>query len=871
MDFEKFTHSAGKRLSEAETLAYSAKHTSLAPAHLLAAMLSAPDSIAPELLKNASGNGRTLGHAASEILRKLPSVQSGSVNVSLDGELKSALAAAISLASKMGDEYVTEEHLLLALSDAVSLKDAFSECGTDRKKLDAALTAMRAGERVTSPDAETLQGSLAKFTVDLVDLARKGKIDPVIGREDEIRRTIQILSRRTKNNPVLIGDPGVGKTAIVEGIARKIVDGEVPDALKNKRLLTLDLGALIAGAKYRGEFEERLKAVIKEVEKSEGEIVLFIDELHTIVGAGNQEGGADAGNLLKPALARGSVKVIGATTIAEYRKYVEKDAALERRFQPVAIDEPGVEDTLAILRGIKEKYETFHGISITDRALEDAVELSVKYVTDRKLPDKAIDLVDEAAASVKMSSTSKPVELDKLEKEIRSLEIEREAKKAEKNFDASTEAELEAEISTKRERLRTGLSKWEGEKKLIDRMKNGRSKIDELKNQSVEFERKMDFSSVAKIRYAEIPALEKDIAEAEAELASIRERGESSLRERVDREDIAEVVGKWTGIPVGKLLETEKEKYLKLFEKLSNRVVGQDAALLSVSSAIQRSKAGLSDPKRPIGSFLFLGPTGVGKTETAKALADELFSDKHAFIRIDMSEYSEPHAVARMIGSPPGYVGHEEGGQLTEAVRRKPYSVILFDEIEKAHPDVFNVFLQILDDGRLTDGKGRSVNFKNTVVIMTSNLITDPAVVLGGSTPEEAAARFEKDPDAARKTLVQELKKYLRPELLNRIDDVVLFRPLSEPALEMVAEILLGEVSAMLEERRIRIRFAPEVRKGVAKLGFDPEFGARPMRRAVTRAIINPLSLKILAGEIGEGDLVRAVLGKDDQVEFEKA
>jgi ATP-dependent Clp protease ATP-binding subunit ClpB len=581
--------------------------------------------------------------------------------------------------------------------------------------------------------------------------------------------------------------------------------------------------------------------VIKEVEKSEGEIILFIDELHTIVGAGNQEGGADAGNLLKPALARGAVKVIGATTIAEYRKYVEKDAALERRFQPVTVDEPSIEDTLSILRGIKEKYETFHGISITDRALEDAVELSVKYVADRKLPDKAIDLIDEAAASVKMSSTSKPVELDKLEKDIRSLEIEREAKKAESTLDAVTSAELEAEIATKRETLRAKLSKWENEKRLIDRMKEGRAKIDALKTQAADAERRADFSAVAKIRYGEIPALEKDVASAEAELSQIRAKGESSLRERVDREDIAEVVGKWTGIPVGKLLETEKEKYLRLFERLSDRVVGQDEAIKKVSEAIQRSKAGLSDPNRPIGSFLFLGPTGVGKTETAKALAEELFSDKHAFIRIDMSEYSEPHAVARMIGSPPGYVGHEEGGQLTEAVRRKPYSVILFDEIEKAHTDIFNIFLQILDDGRLTDGKGRTVSFRNTVVIMTSNLVS--TLDLEGKTEEES-----------RKTVTNELTKYLRPEFVNRIDDIVLYRALSEGTLEIIAAILLKEVANLLAERGIRVEFASSLRKEVSRLGFDPEFGARPMRRAVTQYVVNPLSLKILSGEIAEGD-----------------
>ncbi len=841
MNFEKYTRQAQKRLSEAESLAFDAKHSTLEGVHILAAMLASNESVAPELLKSAGANVATLSNAANARLSTLAKISGPSANPVVSPELREVFSKAEKFASGMGDEYVTEEHIVLALAEAASLKPAFESSGTDAKKLKSALDTLRAGERVTSPDAEELRGSLAKFTTDLIELARKGKIDPVIGREDEIRRTIQILSRRTKNNPVLIGDPGVGKTAIVEGIARKIVDGDVPDSLKGKRLLTLDLGALIAGAKYRGEFEERLKAVVKEVEKSEGSTILFIDELHTIVGAGNQEGGADAGNLLKPALARGTVKVIGATTVAEYRKYVEKDAALERRFQPVTVDEPTPEDTLAILRGIKEKYETFHGISIADRALEDAVELSVKYVADRKLPDKAIDLIDEAAASVKMSSTSKPVELDKLEKEIRSLEIEREAKKSEASLDAGTAAELEAEIATKRETLRARLAKWETEKKCIDRMKEGRAKIDALKIQAEDFERRADFSAVARIRYAEIPAVEKDISDAEKELAEIRERGESSLRERVDREDVASVVAKWTGIPTGKLLETEKEKYLKLFERLSDRVVGQDAAVRKVAEAIQRAKAGLSDPKRPIGSFLFLGPTGVGKTETAKALASELFSDPGAFIRIDMSEYGEAHAVARMIGSPPGYVGHEEGGQLTEAVRRKPYSVILFDEIEKAHPDVFNVFLQILDDGRLTDGKGRTVNFRNTVVIMTSNLLT--------GYPTEGKTEAE-----VRKGIASELAKRLRPEFVNRIDDIVLFNPLSEGILEIIAAMLLSQVAEHLSERKIRATFSPSIRSEVAKLGFDPEFGARPMRRAVTEYVVNPLALKILSGEISEGD-----------------
>jgi len=691
----------------------------------------------------------------------------------------------------------------------------------------------------SAQDGENLEEILGKYTIDLVELAKAGKIDPVIGREEEIRRTIQILSRRTKNNPVLIGEPGVGKTAIVEGIARKIVEQDVPDTLKNKRILTLDLGALIAGAKYRGEFEERLKWVLKAVEKSEGDIILFIDEVHTIVGAGNVEGGADAGNLLKPSLARGTIKVIGATTTNEYRKYIEKDQALERRFQPVMVDEPSQEDAIAILRGLKDKYETFHGIKITDRAITGAVELSVKYIADRKLPDKAIDLIDEAASSVKMSSTSKPVELDRLEKEIRSLEIEREAIRAEKVQDPKIMEELEKNLSLKQEEFRTKLAKWQKEKDLIISVKTNKEKIESLTNEALISERNMDYTAVARLRYGEIPALEKTITEIESELREIQSKGESFLRERVDIEDIAEIIAKWTRIPVGKLVESDREKYLHLFENLRTRVIGQDEALRLVAEAIQRNKAGLSDPEKPIGSFLFLGPTGVGKTETAKVLAEELFNNSQAFIRIDMSEYGEAHSVARLIGSPPGYVGHEEWGQLTELVRRKPYSVILFDEIEKAHRDVFNVFLQILDDGRLTDGKGRTVSFKNTIIIMTSNV---------GSRLIETTT----DKTELTKGIMSELKWFFRPEFLNRIDDIVVYNPLSEAILSGIVDILLRDVTALLAEKHITVQYDESLKKELLLEWYEQEFWARPLKRAITRLVINPLSTLVLSGEIGE-------------------
>ncbi|MFA6090489.1 MAG: AAA family ATPase [Candidatus Gracilibacteria bacterium] len=849
MNLERYTISASKRLEEAQNLAISTGNPSLESIHLLSSILLSNESINRELLGRIGLDLELFTKRITEQLEKLPKV-SGQSGITLSSEMNTVITYADTLAKTMQDSYITEEHLFLSLIEkSASLKELFGAFSITFSMYKKEVESLRGGEKVTSNDAENLYEALKKYTIDLVELAKKGKIDPVIGREEEIHRTIQILSRRTKNNPILIGDPGVGKTAIVEGIARKIVEGDVPDVLKNKRILTLDLGALIAGAKYRGEFEERLKGVLKEVEKSDGGIILFIDEVHTIVGAGNQEGGADAGNLLKPALARGAIKVIGATTIAEYRKYIEKDQALERRFQQVVVDEPTIEDAISILRGIKDKYEAFHGIKIMDRAITSAVELSVKYIPDRKLPDKAIDLIDEAASSVKMSSTSKPIVLDKLEKEIRSLEIEREALKTEAIQDPKIMNELEKNLAEKQEEFRTKLSKWQQEKDLIISVKTHKEKIESLKNNALELERDADYAGVARIRYGEIPVLEKEIDSIEQELSDIQKKGESFLREKVDIEDIAEIIAKWTRIPVGKLMEGEGEKYLHLFERLSSHVVGQDNALRLLSEAIARNKAGLSDPEKPIGSFLFLGPTGVGKTETAKALAEELFNDPHAMIRIDMSEYGEAHTVARLIGSPPGYIGHEEGGQLTEMVRRKPYSVILFDEIEKAHTDVFNVFLQILDDGRLTDGKGRTVSFKNTIIIMTSNV---------GSRLIETTS----DEKELTKNIMGELKNHFRPEFLNRIDDIVVYNPLSESVLSGIIDILLQDVTHLLAEKHIIVSYDESLKTEIIATGYDREFGARPLKRAITRMVINPLSTKILSGELMDG--MKVILSMKD-------
>ncbi|MDD2565618.1 MAG: AAA family ATPase [Candidatus Gracilibacteria bacterium] len=862
MNIEKFTISASKRLQEAQNIAVSNGNNTFESAHLLLAILEAPDSINNEILSRLGINGELLRNEVNDFVAKLLRVSGGQSQITASQELNQVLAYSDNLARSMQDSYITEEHLFLSLIEkASSLSGVFKTYLITFSDYKKEVENIRSGEKVTSNDAENIYESLKKYAIDLVELAKAGKIDPVIGREEEIRRTIQILSRRQKNNPVIIGDPGVGKTAIVEGIARKIVENDVPDNLKGKKIMSLDMGALIAGAKFRGEFEERLKAVLKEVEKSEGGIILFIDEVHTIVGAGGQEGGGDAGNLLKPALARGQIRVIGATTINEYRKYIEKDQALERRFQPVMVDEPSIPEAISILRGLKDRYETFHGIKISDKAIVGAVEFSSKYIADRKLPDKAIDLIDEASASVKMSSTSKPVELDTLEKEIRFLEIEKEAIKNEKSGDKLRLEEIEKELANKQENLRTKVSKWQKEKDLIAKIKENKEKIEKLKLEAEDFERNFDYQAVARIRYNDIPALEKENIEIESDIEENKKKGETYLKDRVDIEDIASIVSKWTGIPVGKLVEQEKEKYLQLFERLNKKVIGQNEALKLVSEAIIRNKAGLSDEKKPIGSFLFLGPTGVGKTETAKALAEEIFNDKNAFIRIDMSEYMESHTVSRLIGSPPGYIGHEEGGQLTELVRRKPYSVILFDEIEKASRDVFNVFLQILDDGRLTDGKGRTISFKNTIIIMTSNIGSQEFAGEGGQIGFDVESEGEdtKKPKIVRdfpkikERVISHLNKFFKPEFINRIDDIIVFNALDKETLDGIVDSLLQELVDILKQKHIKISFTKNLKDYLIKVGFDPIYGARPLKRAITKYVINELSSKLLSGEILEG------------------
>jgi ATP-dependent Clp protease ATP-binding subunit ClpB len=846
MRWEQFTVRAQEVLQHAMELGQAARHSTIENGHLVLSLLERDEAITPYLLQKAGVNAASLKQQVSPWLQRQATLQGGAGSPAIGPSLQETLNRALQQASRLKDQYVGIDHLWLALSEAKDdIGHLLRQQGLSKDTIEKAMQALRKGQSLSDPHAEERFNALGKYAIDLTALARQGKLDPVIGRDEEIRRTLQILARRTKNNPVLIGHPGVGKTAIVEGIAQRIASGDVPETLKNKRLFALDMAALLAGAMYRGQFEERLKAVVKEATQSEGEIILFIDELHNLIGAGKAEGAMDAGNILKPALARGELRVIGATTLDEYQKYIEKDKALERRFQPVYVDEPSVEETISILRGLKERYEIHHGIRITDEAIVAAAELSHRYISDRFLPDKAIDLIDEAAARLRLALDSLPEPLDQLERRIRQLEIEREALKIEKNETKVAELSRQLnELYKEREALR---AQWEHEKHLIQSIRQLQEELEQLRFAAEEAERRTDWGKAAEIRYGQIPAIEKKINELKAQLDELSQKGQRLLREEVTAEDIAAIVSRWTGIPVSRMLQSEREKLLQLEAILHQRVVGQDEAVRAVANAIRRSRAGIQDPNRPIGSFLFIGPTGVGKTELAKALAEALFNTEQAMIRIDMSEYQEKHSISRLIGAPPGYVGYEEGGQLTEAVRRRPYSVILLDEIEKAHPDVFNILLQVLDDGRLTDGKGRTVNFKNTILIMTSNL--------GAHLIMERLADYRGDDKTAlmqnlREEILALLKQTLRPEFLNRIDEIVLFEPLSPELLHQIVTIQLNQVKKRLSDQEIDLSWEPEVVELLADLGYDVQFGARPLKRVIQNLVLNPLAEKLLSGEI---------------------
>jgi ATP-dependent Clp protease ATP-binding subunit ClpB len=860
--FDKMTVKAQEALQQANDVAARHENQQIEPVHLLRALVSQVDGVVPPLLARLGTRSEALTQEIEREIARLPKVQ-GFAQQHLGKPLNNVLERAFDEAERFKDEYVSTEHLFLALAgeERDPAGQLLKRQGATHEAILQALTGVRGSQRVTSQNPEATYASLEKYARDLTDLARRGKLDPVIGRDEEIRRVMQILARRTKNNPVLIGEPGVGKTAIVEGLAQRIVSGDVPDVLKTKRIVALDLAALVAGAKFRGEFEDRLKAVLKEITEAEGQIILFIDELHTLVGAGAAEGAMDASNMLKPALARGELRAIGATTLNEYKKYIEKDPALERRFQPVLVSEPTVEDTIAILRGLKERYEVHHGVRIKDAAILAAATLSHRYISDRFLPDKAIDLIDEAAASLRMQIDSLPVEIDEIERRILQLEIERQSLLKETDAHSKERRkQIDKELAKSKEDSSGRKARWQAEKEAIGKIRKLKEQIEQLRAEEQKFERAGELAKVAEIRYGKIAAAEQELKKAEERFASVQ-KDSPMLKEEVDEEDIAKLVSKWTGIPAGRLLEGEAQKLVHMEERLRLRVIGQEEALGRVANAVRRSRAGLSDAKRPIGSFIFLGPTGVGKTELARALAEFLFDDEKLMIRIDMSEYMEKHSVSRLIGAPPGYVGYEEGGQLTEQVRRHPYSVILFDEIEKANPDVFNILLQILEDGRLTDGKGRTVDFRNTVLVMTSNV---------GS-----AAIFElsnKDPERARKEAMEALRAAFRPEFINRIDEIVIFNPLGKEQLGHIVGLLLKNVEKLLAERQITLELTPAAEELLLREGYDPAYGARPLRRTIQRLIQDPLAMQILEGKVLPGDHIRADRdGQKGAMRFERS